>query len=286
MTTEKAHAKLNLTLDIVGRRKDGYHLLSMIMQSISLADTIRVEKLPQKEIRIHCGKGAPCDKRNTAFRAAEQFFAFTGLKNDAGAEIFIEKHIPSQAGMGGGSSDAAAVLRALNRLYGTRLSVKQLQKIGESVGADVPFCITGGTLRAEGIGEILTSVSPMPNCWFVLCKPPLGISTPAAFKKADSEAYGSSCAQQNMEKALASKNLSQIGKTLFNRFEEILQVPQIENIQKSMMNLGALGACMTGSGSVVFGIFEEENQARKAAQELNEQGKTWVCTPISRYYGK
>lgn len=168
----KAYAKINLTLDITGRREDGYHLLDTVMQSVSLFDELELERGKEPGIRLRCDREyLPLDTKNTAFRAARYFFEYCGLQKE-GLTVSIQKHIPSRAGMGGGSADGAAVLLALNEIYGAKLSLEALMGLGAKVGADVPFCIHGGTCRCTGVGELVQPAPELPDCFLVICKPP------------------------------------------------------------------------------------------------------------------
>ena len=280
--TEPAYAKLNLTLDILGKLENGYHSLSMVMQSVSLCDQVTLMRGEGiSGLQVACGNGAPSGPENIVWRAAQSFFDYCDIQ-DQDALFQIEKHIPSQAGMGGGSSDAAAALRLLNRAYGKGLTADELRSLGSRIGADVPFCITGGTMQAEGIGEILTPVAELPNCWILLCKPPIGVSTPQAFKESDN-APAVPPKTPDMVQALETGSLEKIAAALGNRFQEILQIPQIRGIIRNMEENGALGACMTGSGSVVFGIFCEKEKAEQAANRLKGLGNCYVVQPISEY---
>ena len=277
--TEPAYAKLNLTLDILGRLPNGYHSLAMVMQSVSLKDDVTLTLgEPGTGIRVECGEGAPSGKENIVWKAADAFFRYCDRKAEDVC-FHIEKHTPSQAGMGGGSSDAAAALRLLNCAFHAGLTAQELRSIGAGVGADVPFCITGGTMQAEGIGEVLTPVTPLPSCGILLCKPPVGVSTPEAFRLSDS-APAAAPHTPAMVQALASGDLSTIAGCLHNRFQEILQIPQITAIIDAMKREKALGACMTGSGSVVFGIFPSEEQAQQSAKAVSAMGQVFVVHPV------
>lgn len=280
--TEPAYAKLNLTLDILGKLENGYHSLSMVMQSVSLCDTVTlIRGEGVSGLQVACGSGAPSGPENIVWRAAQSFFDYCGIQ-DRDALFQIEKHIPSQAGMGGGSSDGAAALRLLNRAYNTGLSPEELRQIGAGVGADVPFCVTGGTMQAQGIGEKLTPLAPLPDCTLLLCKPPVGVSTPQAFRESD-RAPAVPPKTPAMAAALASGELSQVAACLGNRFQEILPLPEIEEIVTVMRSGGALGACMTGSGSAVFGIFTEESAARNTGEALRKWGQVWLARPVPQW---
>ncbi|NLJ31553.1 MAG: 4-(cytidine 5'-diphospho)-2-C-methyl-D-erythritol kinase [Clostridiales bacterium] len=276
-----ACAKLNLTLDFAGKREDGYHLLRMVMQSVSLCDRIRLD-WETPGIRVFCGRrDVPCGETNTVYRAASVFFEYSGISPRVAAEV--EKRIPSQAGMGGGSADAAAVLRALNRHYGTGYSARALCELGVKVGADVPFCVMGGTALAEGIGEILTPLEPMPHAYFVVCKPPAGVNTGKAFALADSSGIRGN-ATRAMLAALKSESLRRVAESLGNDFERVVGLPEIALIQTAMRGAGALGACMTGSGSAVFGVFETEDAARRCEERLHKRyADVFLCEPVPAY---
>ncbi len=279
----KAYAKLNLTLDVLSRREDGYHDLEMIMQSISLCDSVSV--------RIGCGEGIsvvsnvrhiPNDERNIAYKAATAFIKATG--NDCGGiNIAIEKRIPSSAGMAGGSADGAAVLRLLSVLSGENLSDSRLCEIGLEVGADVPFCIMGGTSLARAKGEKLTELAPLPECYFVIGKPKRGMSTKAVFEKIDSEPIPHRPDATAMIEAIEKAAVSDIAKQVYNVFEApvSLEVSEICDIKKILLENGAMTAAMTGSGSAVFGMFDNLDVAKKAAGVLSEKyTDVFVATPV------
>ena len=277
----KAYAKINLSLDILGKREDGYHLLKMVMQSISLYDEVTIKTGENQGIVLTCDDPQiPCDKSNTVYRAAELFFQRANISTYK-IEICIHKNIPSQAGLGGGSADAAAVLKMLNCLYDTHFSIDTLCEIGLLVGADVPFCIKNGTMLCEGIGERLSPLPSIPNCWIVLCKPSVNVSTKEAYAISDKREFPGKFYTGHMMNALKEKKLSSIAQNLGNAFVDILQLPEIQILQEKMMNLGALGACMTGSGSVVFGIFEDKIQAENCSDQLKgEYREVFLCHPI------
>lgn len=269
--TISAPAKLNLFLDITGKRSDGYHLVNMVMQSVSLCDDVTVS-LDEDEagITVECtDKAIPCDRTNTAYRAAEEFFRQTDA-NPVGVRIRIKKRIPSQAGMAGGSTDAAAVLLALNQLLGTGLSPTELAKIAEAIGADVPFCVYGGTMKAEGIGTLLSPLPDMPDCYFIIVKPDVSISTASAYRQADDAGYELPVSAEPVISGVCSGDINEIAHGLYNRFEDIVQLAEISSIKQRMTDAGALGACMTGSGSAVFGIFDDKDKACDCRDALSE----------------
>ncbi|HIT32709.1 MAG TPA: 4-(cytidine 5'-diphospho)-2-C-methyl-D-erythritol kinase [Candidatus Enterenecus stercoripullorum] len=266
----QAFAKLNLTLDILGKREDGYHDLQMVMQSIALADTLTITP---GEGRMDTSLSyLPSDDRNLAQLAAAAFRAATGL--EVRVDITIDKRIPVCAGLAGGSSDAAAVLRALNECTNAGLTPEQLAKIGEQVGSDVPYCVMGGTALAEGRGERLTPLPPLPACHVVVCKPPFPISTPQLFARVDMKKIVRRPDTAGMIAALEAADLAGAARRMYNVFEDVLEPRrrvQIDEIKARLIDCGALGACMTGSGPTVFGLFDGEAAARLAAQRLGEQ---------------
>lgn len=279
--TVDAHAKINLTLDITGKRADGYHLLRMAMQSVSLCDTLTLSRAQSGGIRLACrDKEVPMGSENTVFRAAERFFRYCGL-NGQNVRIELQKTIPSQAGLGGASADAAAALRALNLLFETGLTLEELCGIGLEVGADVPFCLLGGTLLAEGIGERLAPLPPLPDCWIVLCKPNVSVCTKEAFALADGGEIPYEPHTDRMAAALKTGKLEAVCGALGNHFEAVLRLPEIESLKREMKALGAMGASMTGSGSVVFGLFQQEAGAQNCKGELlKTYREIFVCRPF------
>jgi len=276
----RAYAKINLSLDIVGRRDDGYHLLETIMQTVSLFDNIEIKENSLGEIRISNSESyLPVNEKNTAYKAAKLFFEHCHL-NNAGVDIKIDKNIPSRAGMGGGSADAAAVLKALNVMFRTNLDEKTMFEIGAKIGADVPFCIAGGTCKCEGIGEQITRIAPMPDCVLLICKPPQGMSTKRAFEIIDSYPTLEDHRSLAMQAALESGKIENVAKHVSNRFDETLKLWQVRKIKGSMKAGGALSAIMTGSGSAVYGIFKDENRAKKCGAYLESSGEVFLCKPL------
>ena len=263
-----APAKLNLFLDIIGQRSDGYHLVHMVMQTVSLYDEVTVAITENSgEICVECSdSGIPCDETNTAFRAARLFLEQTE-QTDCGVNVFIKKRIPSQAGMAGGSTDAAAVLLALNELLHKELSLEVLAKMGAKIGADVPFCLYGGTMTADGIGTVLCPLPDMPECFFVIVKPSVKISTAEAYRLSDAVGYDHPVSSDKVIDGICNGVLEDVAKGLYNKFEAIVSVPELNEIKRLLCEMGALGACMTGSGSAVFGIFEDEKEAEACAEQ-------------------
>lgn len=279
--TLNAHAKLNLTLDILGTREDGYHDLSMVMQSISLCDTLRVTLTEGTDILCRVdGADLPADESNLAVKAARAFFRESGV-SPCGLSIEIEKRIPIAAGMAGGSADAAAVLHALRELLAPEMSGEALERIGETVGSDVPFCVRGGTALAEGRGEKLTTLPAAPKLAVVVCKPPFPISTPVLFKRSDSVTLTHRPDTEAMLRAINEGNADGVVENLCNVFEQVLpkEYHEVFSIRDKLLALGALGAQMTGSGPTVFGLFKDEALAEKATEALKKEYKqTYLCS--------
>ena len=279
-----ARAKLNLSLDVLSRREDGYHDLRMVMQTVNLADVISLTEEAQEGVRVRTNlRFLPGDERNLAAVAARKFWDSTGCKGK-GLFVEIDKRIPVCAGMGGGSSDAAAVLRALNELSGQRLTIERLAEIGAQVGSDVPYCVLGGTALAEGRGERLTPLPAMPDCYIVVCKPPFPISTPELFGCIDCRKLRCRPDTDGIIAALREGNLAGIARRLYNVFEDVLtdrRGAEIAGIKSELISRGALGAAMSGTGPTVFGIFDEENRARDACQTLkNQYADTFLTRPV------
>ncbi len=282
-TTVRAAAKINLFLDITGKRSDGYHIVNMVMQSVSLYDevTVTIEK-GDGEINVSCtDESIPCDETNTAYQAVKAFFEYAQIK-PKNVWVKIKKRIPSQAGMAGGSTDAAAVLVALNEMLDTGFSQDELAEIAENIGADVPFCIYGGTMTASGIGTILTPLPEMPECYIVVVKPDIKISTKEAYEKSDSMGYEQCRSVESMADAICRGDIKAVGKALYNKFEEVVEVPEIDVIKQCMKDYGAEGALMTGSGSAIFGIFAEKSDAGDCIDELERDFENvWLLEPVS-----
>lgn len=267
-----APAKINLTLDILRRREDGYHDLQMVMQTVSLCDTVTVRTGTGGGLSVATDRAdLPGGPGNLAWKAAENFYDAMGLPNE-GTEIFLKKRIPMEAGMAGGSADAAAVLRALRALLRPGLPDAALERMAARVGSDVPFCVRGGTALAEGRGEVLTALPPLPPCHILLCKPGFGISTPALFGRVRVEDVHSRPNLPAMLSALSAGDLPGIAAQMRNVFEDVLAEEReaIFAIRDTMRRHGALSAMMTGSGTTVFGLFSEEDAARQAAAALKQ----------------
>lgn len=279
--TVKAPAKINLTLEVLSKRPDGYHELATIMQAVSLYDIITLSDNDSGKITISCNyEGVPCDEKNICFKAAERFFEYTKLENK-GLHIDIDKTIPTQAGLAGGSSDGAAVIMGLNSMFGTMLKPAEMNALGERVGSDVPFCIEGGTKLCTGIG---TDIKRLPsfNCSdIVICKPDtVSVSTAEAYQKVDALKPHASYTDE-MIKALYSRDMFMISTTIFNDFELALQIPEVNEIKGIMLKNKARGAGMSGSGSAVFALFSSSRRAKACCEALKERyPETFLCKPI------
>ena len=282
---EYAYAKLNLTLDVTAKRDDGYHDMLMVMQTVSITDSVVLEQTGEKGIHAACNfRYIPTDERNLAVRAAGAFLDTIGEEKD-GILIRMDKTIPVGAGMAGGSADAAAVLRGMNRLYGSRMNRRDLEKLGEQIGSDVAFCIAGGTSLARGRGEVLEDLTPMPDCAIVVCKPGFSISTPELFRKLDQIGLRTHPDTAGMLSALESGNLKEISMRMFNVFEEVedRRMRSETEIKHVLLDYGALGAVMTGTGSAVFGVFSDETAAETCAAHLRSEHKFCrVARPTGR----
>ena len=285
MTTlyEGAFAKLNLTLDVLGKREDGYHDLQSVMQTISIRDDVEIDVGTGKPWKLLCDKeGIPTDERNLAWKAAKVFFD-TVKKDPDGLEIRITKRIPVEAGMGGGSADAAAVLRALNRHYDNPLSILALAELGAEVGSDVPFCVVCGTAMVEGRGERLRKLADMPDCVFVVCKPDFSSSTAELYRKIDETAIAKRPDNRAMESALLEGDLGKVAEQLCNVFDPVVTSDHLElNYIKSIMNTyGALAEQMTGSGSAVFAIMHNFEYAAVVCNMLKDNySQVFIAKPV------
>lgn len=285
----KGYAKINLHLDVTGRMNGGYHRVETVMQTVSLHDEIELSVAATDGFSVSCNvEGIPLDGRNLAVRAASLFCEATGISPRM--HIVIHKQIPMAAGMAGGSTDGAAVLLGMNRLYGNPLSIEELCALGGRLGADVPFCLLGGTSLAEGKGDALHSFPPMPDCHLVIACEGEGVSTPWAYGLLDSlyENFEGARMPKGVEilkEAMQGGELSQIAHSLYNIFEEpvLAQRPVAAELREIFLRKGALGAMMSGSGPSVFGIFETEAGARGAMLALMERGyRPYLCHPVGK----
>lgn len=283
--TEPAYAKLNLSLDVLGKRPDGFHDLRMVMQSVSLYDTVTLTLGETDRLWLTTDVGfLPADGRNIAVIAARTFAAHTGVDVES-LSISIRKRIPVCAGTAGGSSDGAAVLRGLNRLFDTRLSLEELAEMGAEVGSDVPYCVLGCTALAEGRGERLKPLPSLPACSIVLSKPGFPLSTPELFRAMDAVKLRCRPDTSGLIAALEQGDLYGVARRMFNVFEQALPRPRanvVEEMKNTMIQNGALGACMSGSGPTVFGIFDDDLAAKKTADQLRENySDTYLTLPVS-----
>lgn len=280
---EGAFAKLNLTLDVLGKREDGYHDLRSVMQTVSIRDDIEIDLNTDAPWKLECSnERVPCDERNLAWKAARVFFDATG-KDPNGLAIRILKRIPMEAGMGGGSADAAAVLRALNRHYDHPFSVLALAELGAAIGSDVPFCTLCGTASVEGRGERLRKLPDMPDCFFVVCKPDFSSSTPVLYEMIDQEPISHRPDHSAMEKALYEGDIGAVATNLRNVFDPLVTREHLElNYIKSIFNsYGAIGQQMTGTGSAVFAITTSFEYAAVICNMLRENyPQVFIAKPV------
>jgi 4-diphosphocytidyl-2-C-methyl-D-erythritol kinase len=271
--TVKAPAKINLTLDIVGKRADGYHDVAMVMQAISLYDAVTVERMEGEgdAVAISCPAypDVPCDESNIVCKAARAFFRETRVQPSPLA-ITINKVIPTQAGLAGGSADGAAVVLALNRLFSTHLKPEEMADICSRFGSDVPFCLLGGTMLATGTGTTLKKLRSMPDCHIVVCKPDVSVSTAAAYAACDARPPKGFLYTDELIKRLYSRDIRGLSTCLYNEFEQVMELPEINEIKRQMLSHKALGASMSGSGSAVYGIFLNEKKAKACAESLKK----------------
>lgn len=266
----KAYAKLNLYLSVEGLREDGYHELETIFQAIDLYDLVAVTVHHQGGISLRSNLPyLPTDGRNLAVKAANLFFEQTGIRNP-GLNLNIKKSIPVGAGMAGGSTDAACVLRLLNRAFGMPLNEKAMYQAALSLGADVPFCLMGGTALAGGTGEKLRPLATPEHCWFAIGKPAFSVSTKSAFQWFDQGGFDPGPGSQALRQAMERQNPREMGQLLYNSLEQPVEqmFPRIAQLRQRLLEQGALGARMTGSGSAVFGLFSTREAAEQAAAAL------------------
>ena len=275
----KAPAKINLSLDITGKREDGYHTLQTVFQSVDWYDSVSVELLPHREeIVFSCSDKALENSKNTVYKAVTLFRETVGLSN--GCAVSVEKNIPQQAGLAGGSADSAGVLAALNQLTGYPLSAEALCELGAKIGADVPFCLLGGTAFGEDTGITLTPLPPLCSCYIVIAKPDGGVSTPQAYARWDTakEVYHPDV--NGMCAALRAGDANGVFDRVGNTFEKPLALPHTESICRILKNNGAEAACLSGSGSAVFGIFRQAQNAQNSVQQLQTlYPQTRLCRP-------
>ena len=279
--TVLAPAKINLGLEILGKNNYGYHNVEMVMQTVSLYDEVTVSVKNNGGINVICDKNINCaPTRNTAYRCATEFFRYTKIKNP-GITIKIAKNIPMEAGLAGGSTDGAGTLIALNKIFNANLSTNELMNLGGKIGADIPFCIMKGTAIATGIGTDLVKISTLQDYSVVIVKPDFSISTKEAYEKSDSLDIKNHVKFDKLLNALNEGNIEKICENLFNRFESVISQNEIFHIKNKFINFGAKGALMSGSGSSVFGIFEDSEKASGALETLKkEYNKVFLCKAI------
>lgn len=288
--SEGAFAKVNLTLDVLDKREDGYHNIKSVMQTISLHDDVTVDIGTNAPWQVHCYRevldetdrenptttlvteGYPQNEENLVWKAAKAYYEATKLPEE-GLEIFISKRIPMQAGLGGGSADAAAVLRVLNKHYGHPLSMPALSELGSTIGSDVPFCVMQGSVLVEGVGNKLTKLSDAPEMYFAVCKPEFSVSTPELYRKLDETFIEKRPDHKAMISNLQKGELLGVGGSMCNVFEPIVLKEHfdINYIRSMMITYGAYGAQMTGSGSAVFGIYDSFEYATVACTMLKDK---------------
>ncbi len=284
--TYKAYGKINLALDVLGKREDGYHDLKMIMQKISIYDTLIFKKTDEKEINIICKTPISDIEDNLIYKAAKTLFDIRNIK-DVGLNIYVRKDIPMQAGLGGGSSDCATTLIAVNEIYNLNFSDEELINIGKTLGADVPFCLFGNTMIAEGIGEKLTPIEDHPKCFFVIAKPDVNVDTGSVFKALDINKIQKQSKFENLLNAFKENNLHLISENIYNDLETVTieKHPIIQVVKDYIKETGGINTLMSGSGSTVFGIFDDEFQAKVCIIALKNSNirfqKIELCTPIN-----
>ncbi|MBN1044176.1 4-(cytidine 5'-diphospho)-2-C-methyl-D-erythritol kinase [Clostridium botulinum] len=267
----KAYAKINISLDVIGKREDGYHLLKMIMQNIDLYDIVQIEKIPNG-IKLKCNKPyVPTDERNLAYKAAKLFKETYDIKS--GIYINIEKNIPVSAGLAGGSTDAAAVLKIMNKMFNINVPQSELMDLGLKLGADVPYCICGGTALCEGIGEKVTKLKPFTDKILVVVKPPFGVSTKEVYKAFDLSKVIFHPKTNELISNIEKNNIDFIANNMKNLLENVTlgRYKIISTIKEEINTCGALGSMMSGSGPTVFGFFDDILKAQKCYEKMKEK---------------
>ena len=284
MITIQANAKINLTLDILGKRPDGYHEVAMVMQSVGLFDTVRLEKTAGGIELLLDVPGLEADARNLAWRAAQLMLDTYDIQG--GVRIELTKRIPIAAGLAGGSADAAAVLRGMNELYALELPEAELCHLGEQLGSDIPFCILGGTMLATGRGEILKRLPDLPACYVVLAKPPISVSTAWAYQHYDAEGAKQHPENEKIQQEIAAGSLKGVSTLLCNVLESVTikKYDEISRYKKLMLEHGAMASMMSGSGPTVFALADSESQAAKIAGIMQQATKAavFVAKTVSR----
>lgn len=271
----KALAKINLGLDVLGRRENGYHDVRMVMQTIYLYDNVTIQKAAEPGIVLKTNLYyLPLDEKNIAYKAAKLLIDEFGITE--GVQITLDKHIPVAAGLAGGSSNAAAVLVGMNRLFSLGLSEKELMERGVLLGADVPYCVMRGTVLAEGIGEKLTPLAPLPKCYVLVAKPAISVSTKMVYEKLDAHEIEDHPDIDGILAGLQAGDLKKIADSMGNVLERVTveEYPIIDDIKQVMKEMGALNAMMSGSGPTVFGLYEDKMTAKQAEQKIRKLGLT------------
>ena len=283
--TEKAYGKINLGLDVIGKRDDGYHLVKMIMQNVDIYDTLTFEETKDGTITITSGSDkVPCDESNLIYKVAKQLKEKFGITK--GVKIDLDKKIPVAAGMAGGSADAAATYRALNELWGSGLDEKKLCELAVKLGADIPYCIVGGTALSEGIGEELTTLKDVPDFSLVVAKPDIDVSTGWVYKELDSSKVEVHPDIDGIRASIESGDLTKMCSLIDNVLEKVTRSKYsvIGEIEQILLQNGALGAYMTGSGPTVFAIFDDATKAEegyRAVRESNLAPECFLTRPIN-----
>lgn len=280
--TLNAYGKVNIGLDVTGRRDDGYHLVKMIMQSVDICDEVTVKREPEG-ISLTCDDPeVPAGPSNLAWKAAAMVMEAAGLKG--GVSIDIKKNIPMAAGMAGGSTDAAAVIRGMNKVFELGMTLAEMDSLAVKIGADVAFCLRRGTYLAEGIGEVLTKTADIPDCHLVIVNPGISISTPYVYKKLDGIASLEHPDIEKLLQAISSGSVEQMAASMGNILELVTETenPVITDIKKDLESAGAIKAIMTGSGPTVFGIFDDTRKAGDACRLISQKGygRTFTAMPL------
>lgn len=282
-----APAKVNLFLDVKGKRENGYHEILSVMQTVGIFDRITINSREfddgERRIEVDALGIAPDGESNTVYLAAEKFFDAAGIENYS-VSFDIDKRIPQKSGLGGGSSDAAAAIIGLNELYGVGMTLEQMLAVGAAVGSDVPYCIKKGTCIVSGVGDIIQSCTPMPECVIVVAKANgEGVSTPDAYRLVDG--VSDTAPIEKLIDALTSCSISEIGKSMFNKFERVTpDETGVFELKKKLAALGSPAVMMTGSGSAVFALFDDVPSAKRAAEAISDIAETFVCSPVRRAY--
>ncbi|MCR4430213.1 MAG: 4-(cytidine 5'-diphospho)-2-C-methyl-D-erythritol kinase [Tepidanaerobacteraceae bacterium] len=274
-----ARAKINLTLDVLYRRPDGYHEVEMIMQSIALKDRLTIELMPPGSIEVCCNNSELlCDESNLAYKAAKLMIEEYNL--DAGVKVALEKNIPLAGGLAGGSADAAAVILGMNELFDLKISTEKLMMLGKTIGADVPFCIHGGTALARGIGEMITPLKPVKGLGLLLIKPPYAVSTKQVYSRLDVKNIKTRPDTPAMIQKILREDMGAMAKGLCNVLEEVTfkLYPELARIKRELVENGAMGSLMSGSGPTVYGVFETPGDAKKAAAKMIRGNSTFIVT--------